>query len=470
MTTTLRWLAAHKIEAAVLVIGVLVRASMLWNFDVLHGFDANFHWQCVAYTGVYGAPAPRDLNCTSYNPSLYYALAAIPYAWFDANIRDIQTGSVWLGIAQLFLVQWALQRWVRSRFARVIALLVAATLPATVHIDGLVTPETLSKLLSTISLILAAMLLESADPHRRMRLAAWLGLSLGLGLLTKVSATSLLPAFGIAALADALYFPGDLRAKLRRFAPMCVAFLLAAAPATPMIIDNMRSVGHPLPTSFDAYQKYTMVEIEQTPIWARQQPHFFFGWNYTMFQDPFAPRASARGDKVEFWSVLVASTFLDHWNYRFSPPAKAGEPSVKRNAKPLRPLAWQLGVAAFAGGTVVFVTTIVALVLALRDRWRRRDFAMVAMLLAPCFAVLALMFFSTKYPINFYGTVKGLYVQFAGPPLYALFGVAVAHLWSRRRLRPVAVVALAGYAPVLIYTLYCRLGTWFYDVFLYSPK
>ncbi len=466
----LAWIATHRIEAAVLAVGVLVRLSMYFNFDVTHGFDANFHWQCIAYVGVYQAPPPRDLNCTAYNPSLYYALAAIPYA-LDATMRQVQMGSVALGIAQLFLVHWALARFVRSRFARVVALVVAATLPASVHIDGLVTPETLSKLLSMISLVLAAMLLQSPHPRRRMELAVWLGLSLGLGLLTKVSATSLLPAFGIAALGDAAYFAGDLRAKARRLAPMIVAFVLAAAPAVPLIIDNVRSAGHPLPTSFDAYQRYTMVDIEQKPIWERQQPHFFYGWTPLMFADPFAPRASAANDRVEFWSVLVASTFLDHWNYRYCPVARPGEPSIKRNAKPLRPVAHVLGVGAFAGGTVVFLTMLVGFFAFMNDRWRRRDFAMVAMLLAPVFAIGALMFFSTKYPINFYGTVKGLYVQYAGAPLYAVYGVAVAHMWSRAgRWRLIAGVALAGYAPVLLYTLYCRLGTWLYDALLYSPK
>jgi hypothetical protein len=466
-----RWLASYGVEALIVVVGAALRLTFHWHFQVEEGFDAPFHWGVAKYVADHWSIAPRDFNCTAYNPSLYYLAVALGQVWLDADMKDAEWGSIALGIAHLLVFWWGVRRFVSSRLARAVALIVCATLPANLHIDGLLTPETLSKLLCTLALVLAATLLSTDDAARRWRLSAWLGFVLGLAILTKMSVLALVPAILGGGAIDAWFRASGVGPRLRRGAPIATSVGMMLVVAAPLWLDNVRACGHVLPTSFETHQKEFMTPaITGKPIWERQPRSFYTALDPEMRKDPFAPRASAPPEKAEFWSVLVASTFLDHWNFRFCDPPEPGEPVVYKNRRPTRPGVVPYAQRAYDGGLVVFFGTMLAWAASFVVLLRRRDGARMVLLLAPLGALLALLQFSSKYPINYFGVVKGLYMQFGAAPAYALFGVAVGWLWGRPLLRPFAIAGLVAYAPVVAYTLYCRVFTLYYDLFIYPAK
>jgi hypothetical protein len=92
---------------------------------------------------------------------------------------------------------------------------------------------------------------------------------------------------------------------------------------------------------------------------------------------------------------------------------------------------------------------------ALAECWRKRAYAMLAIVLVPWAATIGQAHFAVSFPCDTDGLVKGAYLQFAAPPLHALFGLAVAWLWQRRVYRVFAVVALAALGVVAGYTIFC---------------
>jgi hypothetical protein len=89
--------------------------------------------------------------------------------------------------------------------------------------------------------------------------------------------------------------------------------------------------------------------------------------------------------------------------------------------------------------------------------WRRREVVRLPLLLAPPLAIAALLYFTIVHPFDHLGVIKSAYVQFAGAPVYGLFGLAVDSLWSRgRRGRALAGIALVALGLVAFYTVLCR--------------
>ena len=61
-----------------------------------------------------------------------------------------------------------------------------------------------------------------------------------------------------------------------------------------------------------------------------------------------------------------------------------------------------------------------------------------------------------SYPYDFQGPIKGVYLQFAAAPLFALFGLAVHQMTRRRATWPIAVVQCAALVAIASYTIYAR--------------
>ena len=92
------------------------------------------------------------------------------------------------GMLRLVLIWVALEKWLpESRVARRVALALAAVLPISVHLDGMITNETLVMLLSAGVFVVAPSAIAAA---RAGRVAPMIGLALllGLALMAKVSA------------------------------------------------------------------------------------------------------------------------------------------------------------------------------------------------------------------------------------------------------------------------------------------
>ena len=163
---------------------------------------------------------------------------------------------------------------------------------------------------------------------------------------------------------------------------------------------------------------------------------------------------------AQFWTPLVASTFVDYYNFAYAPYPDPSAPHQVANAngRPLRDDVLAVSRASMIAGTLVAATTLAAWCVALAGVCRRREWGRLALLLVPLFALVGQLHFSVKYPVDSEGMIKATYLQFAAAPLFALFGLAVAWLWSRPPWgRALAGVEIAAVAAIGVYSWYCRL-------------
>ena len=177
--------------------GVLLRLSMALIYDARIGFDFNAHWPHIQYIATGHALPPLDFNATAPHPPLYHLIAALVVG------RGLDAGALgWMaalwGMLRLGLVWVGLEKWLpESRLARVVALALAAVLPAAAHLDGMITNETLVMLLSAAVLVVAPSAI-AARANRPDRPDAGPGVLLALALMSKVSAPVLIGSVGAA--------------------------------------------------------------------------------------------------------------------------------------------------------------------------------------------------------------------------------------------------------------------------------
>ena len=450
----LRQLRARIPEALALLLGVLLRISMAITHDARTGFDFNCHWPYINYVASHHALAPLTLCAVSYHPPLYHVLAAAlvnlglgpgALAWF----------SVLLGILQLIVVWIGLERWLpESRLARVVALFTAAVLPASVQLDGMITNEPLNTLICALALVAAPAAIQGLREGRiapTARLAVWLGIAL----ITKISGTVLVVGLLIAIVVDVARGPQPWREAWRiRWKPLAVGASLLFALSGWFFIRNQALYGLFAPTGYDGTLKINQEPYEKIPYLQRRHLSFFLGWSPAVFVYPYAP--SGYVPEPHFFPVMVASTFSDFYLYDF-PARDAHTPTVGPHRRPIPRLAFYLSCLSTIGGTVLAALAFAAWIGSLRAMKRRPADPRLVLLLLPPLAILGQMHFSTKYPDDDFGTIKGTYVQFVAPILCGLFGLAVAWMWRRARARAGAVVALAALGLVALYTIDCRL-------------
>ena len=132
-------------------------------YDARIGFDFNAHWPHIQYIATRHALPPLDFNTTAPHPPLYHLIAAVVVG------RGLDAGALgWMaalwGMLRLGLVWVGLEKWLpESRMARVVALALAAVLPAAAHLDGMITNETLVMLMSAAVFVVAPSAIAGAD-------------------------------------------------------------------------------------------------------------------------------------------------------------------------------------------------------------------------------------------------------------------------------------------------------------------
>jgi hypothetical protein len=439
-------------EAAALGLGVLLRISMATTYDVVHGFDINGHWPYLEYIVRQGQLPPLNLASATYHPPLYYLIAAgIMRLGFAPGALGWLAAL--LGIARLAVVWVGLERWLpESRLARVVALFTAAVLPVGVQLDGMITNETLAMLLAALALVAAPAAVEGARTGR-LRPFAWLALWLGLGLVTKVSASALVVALGLALALDLVRAPDRWRPALRlRWKPMAAGAGIVLALSGWFFVRNQILYGMPAPTGFEGPMKVNQAPYEAIPYLRRRSPGFYFLWDQAVFRQPYVP-SGTRPDP-RFFPVLVASTFSDYYSYQFA-TRDAATPSIKIR-RPVPLLALDLSRLSVVGGTLIALLTLLAWFGAARALRARPSDPRAVLLIAPLLALLGQLHFATKYPNDNFGPIKGAYMQFVAPVLCGLFGLAVGWMWRRRWGRIGACAAVGALVLVAAYTIDCR--------------
>jgi hypothetical protein len=454
------WARAHVPELVAFGLGVLLRLSMALSYDARVGYDFNAHWPHIQYLVEKHALPPLAFNATSAHAPLYYLVAAAAVA------RGLGAGALgWMsalwGILRLALIWIGLERWLpASRLARVVALALAAVLPIGVHLDGMITNETLVMLMSAAVLVVAPAAIAAAR-EGRVAPVAGLALLLGLAVMSKVSATVLVFAIATAigleiARAGASWWQA-LRARVR---PLVVAAVVLAVVAGPFFARNVALYGQAAPTAYEGSVKANQASYEKIPYFDRRPVAFYVGWHLGIYGRPFF--TTGLKPEARFFPVLIASTFNDYYVFSYWGGGKYGDER------------WVPGIGVLFGcisnvaGTAVSLVTVIAWLGAVRTLWRRREDGTredgkreagwidprFALLLMPLGALLGQLHFATKYPNDNFGPIKGAYLQFVAPVLCALFGVGVDWMWRRRARWAWGAAALAAMAAVVCISAY----------------
>jgi len=294
-------------------------------------------------------------------------------------------------------------------------------------------------------------------PQTRWKLAGVLGIVFGLAMLTKVSAFAVIVAIGGGAFLEFFFSGRDLRTRAKDLMAWAGMLGVCVALSGWFYYRNVRDYGKPFVTSFDLKSQHWLVaEAEKLPYLERRSLDFVFGWNDAVRVWPYFPAAIK--PHPQFFPVAVASTFVDYWNFSFSgidPGAKT--PISVIGARPLSLKVLKASQHAVLGGMLIVVAVVAAWVVAARRTFARKDFGMLSLLLVPLVTLISAVHFAIQCPVDHYGVVKGVYMHFGAPPLYALFGLAVA--WAQRKpSRWLLFAALcAALWLVATYTTYCRL-------------
>lgn len=341
--------------------------------------------------------------------------------------QELVVVSVFCGIARLALFWFAVERYLPGGpVARRVALWVAAVMPSSVHLDGMVSGEALQNLLAVAVLLLVPLAFQ-AEGTKRYRWTVPLGLLVGLALLTKISALVLVGAIGLGALIELARRRSDgMRPMVRRLVPWLAGAGVIALTVSPYAAHNLQRVGKPFLTSLDLPG---WEAPPKTPYLDRRTLGYLTYWSADIYGLPFY--GSGTHPHARFWPVVIVSAFVDYYHHNFARPSIGrGDMIVNNKAFDSRSLPWAVGSA--VGGTGIALAVVIAWLAAFGWLWRIADYGRLTILLVPLMAVLGQLHFAISLPFDNWGVVKGLYMQFGCSPLYALTGVAAAWLWIRR--------------------------------------
>jgi hypothetical protein len=466
-----RWIRAHLIECALFALGVMLRLTMLWSYSPTLGYDAPKHWQYVQWLMQRGELPPLGAIVEAFHPPLFYASVAQlarlgvgldGMTWFPVSCGILRLGTIWCGLAWYLPDQpetgtcntQPVSGRRHGRWARAAALALAAVFPSSVHLDGMLYAEPLNGLLAAAAMVLIPRVFQAAAGRSRWLLAIAVGVVLGLEMLSKVSGLALLLAIALAVFCQLACWPADRKTALAQALPWSAALAVCLAISGWFYLRNLILVGNPFPSSFDLSERAVVEEFAGVPYFHRRTLGFFLGWNLDIYAWPYWP--AGLKPHARFFPTALASSFVDYWNYSFSGLHPAFSSGVWANHRPLTERVLAYSRLSVLGGTAVFAATLGAGAAALRRTFKTRDWGRLCLLLIPIVVVLFAVHFATKYPRDEYGVIKGAYLQFGAPPLYALFGLAVAWSGERRWRWPLLLVLLLGLWMVAAYTLYCR--------------
>jgi tetratricopeptide (TPR) repeat protein len=225
----------------------------LWLFLFLHnlsllprgvGYDRDGHWEYISFIQQHGALPFPEQGWEMHQPPLFYWLAATllnlthhSAATFDALVA-IRVLSLAIGLIHLVALFISLRLLFPGQPARqIVGLAVGGFMPMQLCLAHYVTNETLAACLMSVTIMFVLALFRakenedasegpSGSPARNARvLCGLIGLSLGLALLTKVTAFILLP---LVVLALILWGLGKQRSPLQLFLAPGIALGVAA--------------------------------------------------------------------------------------------------------------------------------------------------------------------------------------------------------------------------------------------------
>src|SRR5204863_9089453 len=139
---------------------------------------------------------------------------------------------------------------------------------------------------------------------------------------------------------------GGFGTRARRAAPWLLVLAVFGATCGWYFVRNQRLYHKAVLSGFDGVDSSGTPKVD-TPYLKRRPPEFFYGWSNDIFEQPYAP--SGELPKSHFWPVVLASTFVDFYNYAYvRPPARPT--GTTGNWKPLREAAVPFSRVSVCGG------------------------------------------------------------------------------------------------------------------------
>jgi hypothetical protein len=261
----------------------------------------------------------------------------------------------------------------------------------------------------------------------RTRDAALFGLFTGLGLITKTTAILLVPT--ALALAGAwLWRAGragwraTARALVRPSLASMGAFLSAAGW---WCGKNLVKFGHPFPHEYVIKRRDVIAvhPIVGEPLLYHRPIGWYLPFEFEYLEEPFAPWS-----RPNFWSQMIAGTWVDDINHGFCRMVGGGPTrGIWRAWLPMSERCIHASVVLVWIGLFITLVAAAACILALRTNWRsggRRGSFVVPV--STIFTIGLLMWFATMYPFDHHPVVKASYAMNTAPALCASFGLAIA--------------------------------------------
>lgn len=443
-----------RLVLAVVLLGCGLRLAMAATWDVYYSFDFDSHLALVDWFAQTLQLPPLSLSRAAYHPPGYYVLAG-RLCRAGLSVQGLACFGALMGCLRLALCALALER-LGPQFGigprgRLFALLLLALLPTSLHGEVMVGGETLQCLLAVPALWLTALVFRR-EGAPRLWTALALGAVLGTGLLVKISGLMLLGAVGIGAAYElVLRSDGGLRGRLSRALPLLLCAAVTVGVSGWSFARNQHRHGKAFLTSFDAHDRALMTH-ELPPYLSRRPFSYYVSWPLSFFAMPYNQQAA----RPAFWPTLVASTWLDFYNYAYAPYPAPGEPQVPEASNLLSPAALSLSRLAMAGGTILTLATVLAWLAAARGALRRRAAGTLALLTAPLLVLVGQLHFATAFPFESRGNVKGSYMLLTAPVLAAVLGAALERL-EVGRARALGAILWAALGMLACYAIGCRL-------------
>jgi hypothetical protein len=366
---------------------------------------------------------------------LYYLVSA-PLFLALTKLGSITTAALWIRLVSLLCGALQIEigfRTVRLAFPerrdlQILGTIFAGLLPMNLYLAQYVGNEPMAACFSSIVVLLCFHLLASPARPRGTRLA-WLGLTFGLALLTKVSAVLLAAPIGFALAHRAVLDSADVKNALGRLLRNgAVVGALAAAVAGWYYVRNWIHLGHPYLGGWDAARGI---------VWW-QDPGFRTAHDLTTFGGVFTRPIYAA--VLSFWDGFYASFWCD---------SITGSGVTLPSRSP-----WNYGLM-FASVWLALVPSV-ALGVGFFSAWRCTGGTATAralLLSVIALTVFGVVFIAHYLSVPLYGVVKASY-SLGLMPCYVLLATQGFALLSRpARTRPLLHGAIACWA-VCVYGAY----------------
>jgi hypothetical protein len=459
----------------VFALGVFLRVTMAYRFNVEWGVDAGTHWEVVDWMVHHGTLPPQDQLTQGQHPPLFYAVAALLIR-HGVSRQQLVAFPILFGVIRLALFWFGLE-WLlpKRRWVRVPALALAAVLPASVYMDGCLYGEPIAATFLAGALLVIVRAFD-VPLARRWRWTALAGLFLGLALLTKVTGLVVLVTLAIAVACDAFFAPErDRKAMLARVAPWSATLGICVALSGWYYARNVVLHRKPFLTSFETTEAFVMERVKGVPLLDRRTVGFLAGWDTSIYRFPYFKGEGPAFEHPRFFPLCLVTTFVDFYNQSFSglPPTTPGPLRSGQSGSPhshiLTPRLVVLGSWSAAAGTILLLPCVLASALCVARTFRDRRWGRFCLSILPFLTVLFQLYAAFKYPFDDAGVIKGSYMQFGMLPMIASFGLAVEWARAERRRVPLAFALLGALWVVTAYTVYCRTGVTLLPVSA-SPK